>query len=182
MAHLANQNLNDIRHAALAYTFVRKVCAHSRDTSSSAPAAGSASTAAAIADSAIAARGSPSCASCARSARTHSTAAFAAGPTAPDSDQAATSAKATATGDSRSSPSARDANYTSRVVSLPSGLDLRWNCGSLMGWHHLRDACNQVPPDWATAAKECTTANPDGVHAREARNAWRAGCFLSCVV
>ena len=29
VAHLANQTLNDIRHAALAYTFVRKVCAHS---------------------------------------------------------------------------------------------------------------------------------------------------------
>ena len=29
MAHLASQNINDIRHAALAYTFVRKVCAHS---------------------------------------------------------------------------------------------------------------------------------------------------------
>ena len=29
MAHLANQNLNDIKHAALAYTFVRKVCAQS---------------------------------------------------------------------------------------------------------------------------------------------------------
>jgi hypothetical protein len=31
VAHLANQTLNDIRHAALAYTFVRKVCAHSCD-------------------------------------------------------------------------------------------------------------------------------------------------------
>jgi hypothetical protein len=29
VAHLANQTLNDIRHAALAYTFVRKVCAQS---------------------------------------------------------------------------------------------------------------------------------------------------------
>jgi len=29
MAHLASQNLNDISHAALAYTFVRNVCAHS---------------------------------------------------------------------------------------------------------------------------------------------------------
>ena len=29
MVQLAKPNLNDIRHAALAYTFVRKVCAHS---------------------------------------------------------------------------------------------------------------------------------------------------------
>jgi hypothetical protein len=30
VAHLANKNLSDIRHAAVAYTFVRKVCAHSK--------------------------------------------------------------------------------------------------------------------------------------------------------
>ena len=29
MAHQASQNLNDIRRAALAYTFLRNVCAHS---------------------------------------------------------------------------------------------------------------------------------------------------------
>ena len=58
-------------------------------------------------------------------------------------------------------------------------LDLRWNAGSLIGWHGLRAACNQVPPDWLTAAKECTTANPSGARLREARNAWRAGCFLA---
>jgi hypothetical protein len=58
-------------------------------------------------------------------------------------------------------------------------LDLRWNAGSLMGWIHLRAACNSVPPDWLTAAKECTVANPNGAPLREARNAWRAGCFLA---
>ena len=58
-------------------------------------------------------------------------------------------------------------------------LDLRWNCGSLMGWHELRAACNSVPPNWITASKECTTANPNGALLREARNAWRARCFLA---
>jgi hypothetical protein len=58
-------------------------------------------------------------------------------------------------------------------------LDLRWNAGSLLGWTHLRAACNSVPPDWLTASKECTVANPNGAPLRETRNAWRAGCFLT---
>jgi hypothetical protein len=58
-------------------------------------------------------------------------------------------------------------------------LDLRWNAGSLLGWHGLRAACNQIPPDWLTAAKECTTANPSGARLREARNSWRVECFLT---
>jgi hypothetical protein len=63
-------------------------------------------------------------------------------------------------------------------------LDLAWNCGlgrypGLMGWAKLRTACNSVPPDWLSAAEECRTANPNGAPTREARNAWRAQCFLT---
>jgi len=58
-------------------------------------------------------------------------------------------------------------------------LDLGWNLGTgpypgLEGWPNLLKACNAIPPDWATAAKEshCSTS-------REARNAYRADCFLA---
>ena len=61
-------------------------------------------------------------------------------------------------------------------------LDLRWNCGSLMGWTHLRAACNSVPPDWSTAAAQCRTANPSGNVQREHRNDWRSQCFLDAAV
>ena len=62
-------------------------------------------------------------------------------------------------------------------------LDLAWNCGlgtvpGLRGWTHLLAACNSVPPDWAEAARQCTTANPNNSAAREARNAWRAKAFI----
>jgi hypothetical protein len=62
-------------------------------------------------------------------------------------------------------------------------LDLAWNCGlgtypGLLGWGRLRSACNSSPPQWDVAARECTTANPDHLIAREARNAWRAACFV----
>lgn len=65
-------------------------------------------------------------------------------------------------------------------------LDLAWNCGlgdypGLRGWHGLRAALERVPPDYATAAKECTTANPQKIAAREARNAWRAKAFLDAL-
>ena len=65
-------------------------------------------------------------------------------------------------------------------------LDLAWNCGlgespGLRGWHGLRAALDQVPPDYATAARECTTANPNHSHTREARNAWRAKAFLDAM-
>ena len=65
----------------------------------------------------------------------------------------------------------------------PALLDLAWNCGlgeapGLRGWAKLRAACNSVPPDWATAARECTTANPNNSATREARNAWRARMFV----
>jgi hypothetical protein len=62
-------------------------------------------------------------------------------------------------------------------------LDLAWNCGighrpGLADWLGLRAACNQVPPDWLAASKECTTANPGHFKGREARNAYRARGFL----
>ena len=58
-------------------------------------------------------------------------------------------------------------------------LDLAWNCGlgaapGLRGWTHLLAACNSDPPDWAEAARQCTTSNPNNSASREARNAWRA--------
>ena len=63
-------------------------------------------------------------------------------------------------------------------------LDLAWNCGlgawpGLKGWTKLLAACNSVPPDFLTASKECTTSNPSKAPTREARNAWRAQCFLT---
>jgi hypothetical protein len=61
-------------------------------------------------------------------------------------------------------------------------LDLRWNCGSLMGWTHLRAACNSVPPDWPAAASQCRTANPNNSLAREHRNDWRSSCFVDAAV
>jgi len=68
-------------------------------------------------------------------------------------------------------------------------LDLAWNNGlgseahglhpatGLRAWDHLRSACSRR--DWPTGARECTVANPDNNRLREARNAWRAGCFLA---
>ena len=61
-------------------------------------------------------------------------------------------------------------------------LDLRWNVGSLLGWHHLRAACNSVPPDWPTAATQCRTTNPSGNAQREHRNDWRSQAFLDAAV
>jgi hypothetical protein len=76
-------------------------------------------------------------------------------------------------------------------------LDLRWNVGSLLGWHHLRAACNSVPPNWAnkiddgtiegkidptSAACQCRTANPSGNAQREHRNDWRSQAFLDAAV
>ena len=58
-------------------------------------------------------------------------------------------------------------------------LDLRWNAGSLMGWAHLRQACNSVPPDWQAASEQCTTANPDNLKLRALRNQWRQSCFTA---
>jgi hypothetical protein len=63
-------------------------------------------------------------------------------------------------------------------------LDLGWNCGlgpspGLFGWTGLRRALCTVPPDYLTAAHECTTANINHLTAREARNAWRAQCMLT---
>lgn len=59
-------------------------------------------------------------------------------------------------------------------------LDLAWNVGlgALHKWHGLLSACNAVPPDYLASAKECATANPNHSPNREARNAWRAQCFL----
>ena len=63
-------------------------------------------------------------------------------------------------------------------------LDLAWNCGlaepkGIAGWQYLRAACNSVPPDWKTASAQCRTANPNNLLARERRNDWRSGCFIS---
>lgn len=70
--------------------------------------------------------------------------------------------------------------YDSFPASVQQALlDLRWNAGSLLGWVHLRTACNAAPPDWLTASEQCTTANPNGSSLREARNAWRVQCFLT---
>jgi len=72
---------------------------------------------------------------------------------------------------------------------FPSGprqalLDLAWNTGTgnkrpgLRTWTHLLTACNRIPPEWPTAAKECRTANPDRLPARETRNDWRSQQFI----
>jgi hypothetical protein len=59
-------------------------------------------------------------------------------------------------------------------------LDLRWNAGSLRsGWPHLLAACNALPPDWLTASRECSTANPKNKPDRAARNEWRVQCVRS---
>jgi hypothetical protein len=62
-------------------------------------------------------------------------------------------------------------------------LDLGWNCGTgpqlpgLGGWHGLLACCNSVPPDWAGAVDQCTTANPTNIPTRAIRNRWRQQCF-----
>lgn len=61
-------------------------------------------------------------------------------------------------------------------------LDLGWNCGigrrpGLLGWTNLRKALGTIPTDWELAAENCTTANPNGLAKRAARNAWRVSCM-----
>lgn len=66
-------------------------------------------------------------------------------------------------------------------------LDLAWNVGlgapasasheatGLHAWRGLRASC--AAGDWLEGAHHCTTANPNNIPAREARNQWRISGF-----